>query len=42
LPRYPFQPGTSLNAASINYNSIGAVDAMKRLQQLESLAPPQN
>ena len=31
-----------LNAANINYNSIQAMQAMKRLQQLESLSPPGN
>jgi arylsulfatase len=42
LPQYPFQQGSSLNAANINYNSIQAVEAMKRLKELESLASPNN
>ena len=42
LPQYPFQQGSSLNAANINYNSIQAMQAMKRLQQLETLSPPHN
>jgi arylsulfatase A-like enzyme len=42
LPEYPFQQGSSLNAAGINYTSIQAMQAMQRLKQLESLPPPQN
>lgn len=42
LPEYPFQQGSSLNAAGINYNSIRAMQTMKRLRQLESLPPPRN
>jgi arylsulfatase len=42
LPEYPFQQGSSLNAANINYNSLQALQAMKRLQQLESLPAPNN
>jgi hypothetical protein len=42
LPDYPFQQGSSLNAASINYNTIQAMQAMQRLKQLESLQPPLN
>ena len=41
-PQYPFQQGSSLNAGNINYNSIKAMEAMKRLKELESVAPPQN
>jgi arylsulfatase len=42
LPDYPFQQGSSLNAAGINYNSLQAMQAMKRLQELESLPAPHN
>ena len=42
LPEYPFQQGSSLNAANINYNSLQAMQAMKRLHQLESLSAPTN
>ena len=42
LPQYPFQQGSSLNAAGINYDSLKAMDAMKRLTELENLASPQN
>jgi len=31
-----------LNAAGINYNSLQAMQAMKRLKELESLPPPSN
>jgi arylsulfatase len=37
---YPNQPGSSLNAAGINYNSLRAADALKRLGQIESFMPP--
>jgi len=42
LPQYPFQQGSSLNAAGINYNSLQAMEAMKRLKELESLPAPNN
>jgi arylsulfatase A-like enzyme len=42
LPDYPFQQGSSLNAAGINYNSIQAMQAMKRLKELETLPAPNN
>ena len=42
LPDYPFQQGSSLNAANINYNSLQAMQAMKRLKEMETLAAPHN
>jgi hypothetical protein len=42
LPAYPFQQGSSLNAAGINYNSLQAMQAMKRLRDLETLPSPNN
>jgi arylsulfatase len=42
LPEFPFQQGSSLNAAGINYNSLQALQAMKRLKELESLPAPSN
>ncbi len=42
LPQYPFQEGSSLNAANINYDSLKAMNAMKRLSELETLASPHN
>ena len=42
IPDYPFQKGSSLNAAGINYQSLEAAAAMKRLQQLETLSRPNN
>ena len=42
LPEYPFQQGSSLNAAGINYSSLQAMQSMQRLKQLETLSPPNN
>jgi arylsulfatase len=42
LPAYPFQQGSSLNAAGINYTSLQAMQAMKRLKELESIPAPHN
>jgi len=42
LPEYPFEQGSSLNAAGINYNSLQAMEALKRLKELESVTPPNN
>jgi len=42
IPDYPFQEGSSLNAAGINYQSLKQAAAMKRLQELETLARPNN
>ena len=42
LPEYPFQQGSSLNAAGINYDSLKAMQAMKRLKELESISAPHN
>ena len=40
--QYPNQPGTSLNAGNINYGTLQALQAMKRLKELETLRPPSN
>ena len=42
IPEFPFQEGSSLNAAGINYQTLKAVGALKRLQELEGLTPPSN
>ena len=42
IPQYPFQEGTSLNAAGINYQTLKAAQALKRLHELESLSSPTN
>ncbi|MDR4461667.1 MAG: arylsulfatase [Nitrospirales bacterium] len=34
IPEYPFQEGSSLNAAGINYMSLKAADALKKLETL--------
>jgi hypothetical protein len=40
--QFPFQEGSRLNAAGINYTTLKAAAAMKRLQELESLGRPRN
>jgi len=40
IPEYPFQEGSSLNAAGINYNTLKTAAALKRLHQLETLSLP--
>ncbi|HEV7732602.1 MAG TPA: arylsulfatase [Candidatus Binatia bacterium] len=42
LPQFPFQEGSSLNAANINYDSLKAMNAMKRLGELETMSSPRN
>ncbi|MFO1092297.1 MAG: arylsulfatase [Planctomycetaceae bacterium] len=39
VPEYPFQQGSSLNAAGINYQSLKALEVLKKL---ETLSPPGN
>jgi len=38
--QYPYQAGSSLSASGINYQTLKAVEAMKRLKELENVAPP--
>jgi arylsulfatase len=43
IPQFPFQEGGSLNAAGINYQTLKAAQALKRLQELEdTLGDPTN
>src|SRR5262245_29667215 len=42
LSEFPFQQGSSLNAAGINYNSLRAVEVLKRLKEIDALSPPRN
>jgi hypothetical protein len=42
LPEYPFQEGSSLNAAGINYQTLKAAQALKRLHEFVSLSNPNN
>jgi arylsulfatase len=42
IPQYPFQEGSSLNAANINYTTLKLADAMKHLQELETMSSPSN
>ena len=37
--QYPYQVGSSLNAGGLNYTTLRAQDAMKRLKTLENLHP---
>ena len=39
---YPYQMGSSLNAANISYQTLKLAEAQKRLGQLEELSPPRN
>jgi arylsulfatase len=40
IPEYPFQEGGSLNAAGINYNTLKAGAALKRLHEMETIMLP--
>ena len=42
IPQFPFQQGSSLNAAGINYQTLKAAAALKRLNELETIGAPRN
>ena len=42
MDEYPFQMGTSLNAAGINYNTLRAAAVMERIEKMEGFALPGN
>jgi len=42
IPQYPFQEGSGMQPANINYMTLKAVQALKQLQELEGLANPNN
>ena len=42
IGQFPFQEGSSLNASDINYRTLKAGAALKRLQEIESLSRPGN
>ncbi len=42
IPQYPFQEGSSLSADGINYNSLKAAEALKKLEDIETLSSPSN
>jgi len=42
IPRFPFQEGSTLNAAGINYQTLKAAAALKRLNDIETLGAPSN
>ncbi|MEM8679074.1 MAG: arylsulfatase [Planctomycetota bacterium] len=35
IPDYPFQPGASLNAAGVNYQTLKAAEVLKKLENLQ-------
>jgi arylsulfatase len=39
IPKFPFQSGSSLNAAGVNYQTLKAAEALKKL---ETLSYPRN
>jgi arylsulfatase len=43
IPQFPFQEGGNLNAAGINYQTLKAAQALKRLQEMQdTLGNPSN
>ncbi len=42
IPEFPFQEGGNLSAAGINYGTLKAAAALKRLNELETLSAPGN
>jgi len=42
LEGYPFQEGAGMNPSGVNYKSLKAAGALKRLQEVESLSNPSN
>jgi len=40
IPKYPYQEGQNLNAGNINYMSLKAAQALKQLQELNTLVVP--
>jgi arylsulfatase len=40
IPQYPFQQGSNLNAANINYMTLKAAEALKHLQDMETFSSP--
>lgn len=42
IPQFPFQEGAAMNPSNINYNTLKAADALKRLQEIETMSSPHN
>lgn len=42
IPKYPFQEGASLNAAGINYTTLKAAAALKKLEEVDTIVRPSN
>jgi arylsulfatase len=40
IPQYPFQEGSSMSPSNINYNTLKAAAALKRLQEIETISSP--
>jgi hypothetical protein len=38
--KFPYQMGSALNASGIGYGMLRQQEALKRLKELETLAPP--
>jgi arylsulfatase len=42
IPQYPFQEGSGMQAANINYMTLKAAQVLKRLEEIESIPDPNN
>ena len=42
IPDYPFQPGSSLSASNINYDTLTKAKAMEALKKLDAISRPGN
>ena len=42
IPQYPYQEGSGMHPADINYMTLKAAEVLKRLQQTESIPDPNN
>jgi hypothetical protein len=42
IPQYPFQEGSALQPANINYMTLKAAEALKRLHEIEQVPNPNN
>jgi len=42
IPDYPFQEGANMNPSRLNHNTLKAASVLKRLQDIETLTPPNN
>ena len=42
IPQYPFQEGSGMQPANINYMTLKAAEVLKRLQEIENIPNPNN